>query len=101
MFNKIDEMHNLIVKPAGNMLKIRCPYVGNPQPNITWLKDNKAPERAVGPVLINKWTLRVEDLVVSDGGNYTCIVCNILGCINHTFKVDVIGKLNFHHFYKI
>ncbi|CAG5077539.1 Similar to htl: Fibroblast growth factor receptor homolog 1 (Drosophila melanogaster) [Cotesia congregata] len=93
MFNKIDEMHNSIVKPAGNMLRLRCPYVGNPQPNITWLKDNKAPERAVGPVLINKWTLRVEDLVVSDGGNYTCIVCNILGCINHTFKVDVIESV--------
>ncbi|XP_074100315.1 fibroblast growth factor receptor homolog 1 isoform X2 [Cotesia typhae] len=92
MFNKIDEMHNSIVKPAGNMLRLRCPYVGNPQPNITWLKDNKTPERAVGPVLINKWTLRVEDLVVSDGGNYTCIVCNILGCINHTFKVDVIER---------
>ncbi|KAH0557914.1 hypothetical protein KQX54_012811 [Cotesia glomerata] len=93
MFNKIDEMHNSIVKPAGNMLRLRCPYVGNPQPNITWLKDNTAPERAVGPVLINKWTLRVEDLVVSDGGNYTCIVCNILGCINHTFKVDVIESV--------
>ncbi|XP_008545784.1 fibroblast growth factor receptor homolog 1 isoform X2 [Microplitis demolitor] len=92
MFNKTDEMHNSIVKPAGNMLRLRCPSVGNPRPNITWLKNNEEPKRAVGPVIMSKWTLRVEDLVVTDGGNYTCIVCNILGCINHTFKVDVIER---------
>ncbi|XP_057340805.1 fibroblast growth factor receptor homolog 1-like isoform X1 [Microplitis mediator] len=93
MFNKTDEMHNSIVKPAGNMLRLRCPSVGNPRPNITWLKNNEEPKRAVGPVIMSKWTLRVEDLVVTDGGNYTCIVCNILGCINHTFKVDVIESV--------
>ncbi|KAK0096930.1 hypothetical protein PV326_003858 [Microctonus aethiopoides] len=92
MFNKTDELHSSIVKPAGNMLRLRCPSVGNPKLNITWLKNNEEPKRTVGPISMTKWTLRVEDLVVSDGGNYTCIVCNILGCINHTFKVDVIER---------
>ncbi|XP_034948257.1 fibroblast growth factor receptor homolog 1 isoform X2 [Chelonus insularis] len=91
-FNKTDEMHSSVVKPAGNVLRLRCPSIGNPRPNITWLKDNEEPKRAVGPIIMNKWMLRVEDLVVSDGGNYTCIVCNILGCINHTFKVDIIER---------
>ncbi|KAK0165333.1 hypothetical protein PV328_003853 [Microctonus aethiopoides] len=93
MFNKTDELHSSIVKPAGNMLRLRCPSVGNPKLNITWLKNNEEPKRTVGPISMTKWTLRVEDLVVSDGGNYTCIVCNILGCINHTFKVDVIESV--------
>ena len=94
MFNKTDEMHASIVKPAGNMLRLRCQSVGNPRPNITWLKNNEEPKREVGPIKMSKWTLTVEDLVVKDGGNYTCVVCNYLGCINHTFKVDVIGKHN-------
>lgn len=92
VFNRIDELHPLTVKPAGNMLRLRCPSVGNPRPNITWLKNGEEPQRTVGPIIMTKWTLRVEDLVVTDGGNYACIVCNIHGCINHTFKVEVIGE---------
>ncbi|XP_028982371.1 fibroblast growth factor receptor 3-like [Diachasma alloeum] len=92
IFNKSDELHTSVVKPAGNMLKLRCPSVGNPRPNITWLKNNEEPTRSVGPIITSKWTLRVEDLVVDDGGNYTCIVCNQLGCIKHTFKVDVVER---------
>ncbi|KAK2575290.1 hypothetical protein KPH14_008141 [Odynerus spinipes] len=89
-FNKSDEMHSLIVKPAGNMLRLKCPSVGNPRPNITWLKNNDEPRRSLGTMIKTKWTLRLEDLVPDDSGNYTCIVCNYLGCINHTFKVDII-----------
>ncbi|XP_011300094.1 fibroblast growth factor receptor homolog 1 isoform X2 [Fopius arisanus] len=91
-FNKSDELHQSVVKPAGNMLKLRCSSVGNPRPNITWLKNHEEPSRSVGPIFTSKWTLRIEDLVVDDGGNYTCIVCNHLGCINHTFKVDIIER---------
>ncbi|XP_047365470.1 fibroblast growth factor receptor homolog 1-like isoform X3 [Vespa velutina] len=89
-FNKSDEMHGSIVKPAGNMLRLKCPSVGNPRPNITWLKNNEEPKRSLGTMIKTKWTLRLEDLVPDDSGNYTCIVCNHLGCINHTFKVDII-----------
>ncbi|XP_014481674.1 PREDICTED: fibroblast growth factor receptor homolog 1-like isoform X3 [Dinoponera quadriceps] len=89
-FNKSDEMHPAVVKPAGNMLRLRCPSVGNPRPNITWLKNNEEPRRLLGSAIKTKWTLRLEDLVPKDSGNYTCIVCNYLGCINHTFKVDII-----------
>ncbi|XP_014481673.1 PREDICTED: fibroblast growth factor receptor homolog 1-like isoform X2 [Dinoponera quadriceps] len=91
-FNKSDEMHPAVVKPAGNMLRLRCPSVGNPRPNITWLKNNEEPRRLLGSAIKTKWTLRLEDLVPKDSGNYTCIVCNYLGCINHTFKVDIIER---------
>ncbi|EFN76272.1 Fibroblast growth factor receptor-like protein 1 [Harpegnathos saltator] len=89
-FNKSDEMHASVVKPAGNMLRLRCPSVGNPKPNITWLKNNEEPRRDLGTVIRTKWTLRLEDLVPKDSGNYTCIVCNYLGCIKHTFKVEIM-----------
>ncbi|XP_018402753.1 PREDICTED: fibroblast growth factor receptor homolog 1-like [Cyphomyrmex costatus] len=89
-FNKTDEMHTLVVKPAGSMMRLKCPSIGNPRPNITWLKNNEEPKRDIGSVSKTKWTLRLEDLVTKDSGNYTCIVCNYLGCINYTFKVDII-----------
>ncbi|KAG5328019.1 FGFR1 factor, partial [Acromyrmex charruanus] len=91
-FNKTDEMHTLVVKPAGSMMRLKCPSVGNPRPNITWLKNNEEPKRDIGSVSKTKWTLRLEDLVTKDSGNYTCIVCNYLGCINYTFKVDIIER---------
>lgn len=91
-FNKNVEMPNVVVKPAGNMLRLRCPSFGNPRPNITWLKNNEEPKRTLGVVMITKWTFRLEDLVTADNGNYTCIVCNYLGCINHTTKVEIIGE---------
>lgn len=90
VFNKTEEMHATVVKPAGSTMRLRCLSTGNPRPNITWLKNNEEPRRDLGTAIRTKWTLRLEDLVTKDSGNYTCIVCNHLGCINHTFKVDII-----------
>ncbi|XP_043248037.1 fibroblast growth factor receptor homolog 1-like isoform X2 [Colletes gigas] len=92
-FNKSIEMPNVVVKPAGNMLRLRCPSLGNPRPNITWLKNNEEPKRMLGTFLTSKWTFRLEDLVPEDSGNYTCVVCNYLGCINRTTKVEIIESV--------
>ncbi|XP_078053623.1 fibroblast growth factor receptor homolog 1 [Augochlora pura] len=92
-FNKNVEMPTVVVKPAGNMVRLRCPSFGNPRPNITWYKNNEIPKRTLGTVVITKWTFRLEDLVPEDSGNYTCVVCNILGCINRTSKVDIIESV--------
>ena len=66
-------------------------FAGNPEPNITWTKDGATPGRLLGNVRYGRWSLILEDLVVSDSGNYSCIVCNLCGCINFTSKVDIIG----------
>ncbi|XP_066599308.1 fibroblast growth factor receptor homolog 1-like isoform X2 [Prorops nasuta] len=91
-FVKPDEMHSSVVKPAGSMLRLKCPSIGNPKPNITWYKNNEEPKRTLGAVSKSKWTVRLDDLVTNDNGNYTCVVCNYLGCINYTFKVEVIER---------
>ncbi|XP_011160426.1 fibroblast growth factor receptor homolog 1 isoform X2 [Solenopsis invicta] len=91
-FNNGTDLTNLVVRPAGSMIRLRCPSVGNPKPNITWLKNNEEPKRDLGVAVRAKWSLRLEDVVTKDSGNYTCIVCNYLGCINHTFKVDIIER---------
>lgn len=100
-FNKSVEMSNVVVKPAGNMLRLRCPSFGNPWPNITWLKNNEEPKRTLGSVIVSKWTFRLEDLVPEDSGNYTCVVCNYLGCINRTFKVEIVGECYSFFFYSL
>lgn len=38
------------------------------------------------------WTLLMESVVPSDKGNYTCVVENELGSINHTYTLDVVGQ---------
>lgn len=86
VFNKNEEIHGLVVKSAGSMLKLKCPAGGNPRPNITWTKNNEELSR-------NRWSLKFEHLALEDTGNYTCRVCNHLRCISHTFKVDVVGEL--------
>ncbi|KAL1114790.1 hypothetical protein AAG570_007614 [Ranatra chinensis] len=88
-FTKPKNMHKIIVKPAGNMLKIKCPASGNPTPNITWYKNGTTPDRSLGTINYNQWSIVLEDLTTFDAGNYTCVICNIYGCINSTFKVHV------------
>lgn len=75
------------------MAMLKCRAGGNPTPNITWLKDGMFPKRLYGEFKQNHWSLTLEDLVTEDKGNYTCIVCNEAGCINYTYKLDVVGKL--------
>lgn len=65
---------------------------GNPSPNITWYRDNNVPQRKLGAVHYRQWSITLEDVIPSDSGNYTCVVCNVYGCINYTFKVIIQGK---------
>lgn len=38
------------------------------------------------------WTIIMEAVVPSDKGNYTCVVENKYGSINHTYQLDVVGE---------
>lgn len=37
----------------------------------------------------------MESVVPSDKGNYTCLVENEFGSINHTYHLDVVGEFAF------
>ena len=63
-------------------------FTGNPKPQITWEKDGRKVTDHY-----DQWSLKLEDLSAHDAGNYTCIVCNSVSCINFIFEVDVIGML--------
>lgn len=38
----------------------------------------------------NSWSIVMESVVPSDSGNYTCVVENKHGSINHTNQLDVV-----------
>ncbi|KAG5891988.1 hypothetical protein JTB14_007736 [Gonioctena quinquepunctata] len=89
----LKKMQKLVVKPAGNMFRLNCKAGGYPTPNITWYSKNRTPPtRSMGEIKTNHWSLTLEESTLEDEGNYTCVVCNIVGCINFTFEVDVVER---------
>ncbi|XP_062398543.1 fibroblast growth factor receptor 2-like [Sardina pilchardus] len=76
--------------------KFRCQAHGNPTPTLKWFKNGKEYKRdqRIGfkmrdhPGIIN-----IESVVPSDKGNYTCVVENQYGSINHTYQLDVVESV--------
>ncbi|XP_049276749.1 fibroblast growth factor receptor homolog 1-like isoform X2 [Anopheles funestus] len=93
-FMKKEHMPKIVSKPSGNMVRLRCPADGYPKPNITWTKDRREIERTMGQVKKVNWAIVLEDLVPQDSGFYTCIVCNRVGCIDFTTKLEVKDRVN-------
>ncbi|KAI8437762.1 hypothetical protein MSG28_011996 [Choristoneura fumiferana] len=85
-----EKLYNLEMKTAGSSIRLKCAAKGNPLPNITWYKNKE--HEILRPYLkptYGKWFVELEELSMTDNGNYTCKVCNELGSI-----VVVINTLN-------
>ncbi|KAF6108765.1 fibroblast growth factor receptor 2 [Phyllostomus discolor] len=82
--------------PAANTVKFRCPAGGHPTPTMRWLKNGKdfKQEHRIGGYKVRNqhWSLIMESVVPSDKGNYTCVVENEYGSINHTYHLDVVER---------
>ncbi|XP_063390143.1 fibroblast growth factor receptor 4-like, partial [Cydia fagiglandana] len=39
-----------------------------------------------------RWSILFEEVTRTDNGNYTCLVCNELGCISNTFVLTVVDR---------
>ncbi|XP_078128484.1 fibroblast growth factor receptor 2 isoform X1 [Sander vitreus] len=82
--------------PAANTVKFRCAAEGHPTPKLRWLKNGRPfrqEDRMGGyKVRTQHWTLIMESVVPSDKGNYTCLVENEFGSINHTYTLDVVER---------
>ncbi|XP_059517822.1 fibroblast growth factor receptor 2 isoform X3 [Myotis daubentonii] len=82
--------------PAANTVKFRCPAGGHPTPTLRWLKNGKEfrQEHRIGGYKVRNqhWSLIMESVVPSDKGNYTCVVENACGSINHTYHLDVVER---------
>ncbi|XP_055852756.1 fibroblast growth factor receptor homolog 1-like isoform X2 [Episyrphus balteatus] len=81
-------------KPSGSFIKLNCAVYGVPTPNITWTKNEKPISRSMGKVVYKKWGIQMEDSIPEDSGNYTCLVCNIHGCTEHTTRLYIQDRVN-------
>ncbi|CAH2054795.1 unnamed protein product, partial [Iphiclides podalirius] len=89
-FKHPSKMFNMDMKPAGSSIRLKCAADGNPTPNITWFKNNGTPiARTYFQPSYGKWSMTLDELTKADNGNYTCLVCNELGCINHTVLLHI------------
>ncbi|XP_041440967.1 fibroblast growth factor receptor 1 L homeolog isoform X2 [Xenopus laevis] len=82
--------------PAAKTVKFRCPANGTPSPALRWLKNGKEfrPDQRIGGYKVRSqtWSLIMDSVVPSDKGNYTCIVENKYGTLNHTYQLDVVER---------
>ncbi|XP_063622965.1 fibroblast growth factor receptor homolog 1-like [Cydia splendana] len=83
-------------KDIGHSAVMKCEAKGTPTPNITWYKDNITPVKrtdrgGVLPVTYDVWSILLHDLVAEDSGNYTCRICNPLGCTEHVHRLIITG----------
>uniref|UniRef100_A0A673J9Z3 Fibroblast growth factor receptor n=1 Tax=Sinocyclocheilus rhinocerous TaxID=307959 RepID=A0A673J9Z3_9TELE len=82
--------------PASKTVKFRCRANGNPTPTLKWLKNGKEfkKDQRIGGYKVREhmWTIIMESVVPSDKGNYTCLVENKYGSINHTYQLDVVER---------
>lgn len=65
----------------GETIEVSCAVNGIPPPSIMWFKNNETLVEDSGIVLKdgNK-TLTIRRVRKEDGGLYTCLACNVLGC---------------------
>ncbi|CAH2095159.1 unnamed protein product [Euphydryas editha] len=93
-FKHPSKLFYMEMKPAGSSIRFKCAAEGNPIPNITWYKNNVTPiSRNYFQPSYGKWYIALDELTTADDGNYTCKVCNELGCIQHTYTLNVQERL--------
>ncbi|XP_039210180.1 fibroblast growth factor receptor 1 isoform X1 [Crotalus tigris] len=82
--------------PAAKTVKFRCSSSGTPTPTLRWLKNGREfkPDHRIGGYKVRHatWSIIMDSVVPSDKGNYTCIVENKYGVINHTYQLDVVER---------
>jgi len=68
---------SMVVNETG-AASFQCEVKGNPEPQVTWLKQN-SPLRADKRIVQSRGGLLITDVTSQDGGMYTCKAKNILG----------------------
>ena len=87
---------SVVVNETG-IASLQCEVEGNPEPKVTWLKDNSS-LRADTRIVTSHGGLMITDVTSQDGGIYTCLATNILGKLSSLATLSVQGKK--YYFYK-
>ncbi|KAJ9576473.1 hypothetical protein L9F63_006686 [Diploptera punctata] len=91
-FEEINYNHEKTVV-AGSEAKFECNVSGNPEPRVSWKKNNipVTPHTAPGVMLSpNKQILIIPNVRPHDSGNYQCSVSNRAGRKDRDFRLSVL-----------
>ncbi|GFT31287.1 hemicentin-1 [Nephila pilipes] len=80
----------------GNNATITCFVFGNPQPTITWWKDNKPVYSDKVHFHNNSQLLQIVKVDAQDSGNYKCVASSPLGSEEKQFNLNVLVPPNIH-----
>lgn len=92
----ISDQPKLYMKLQHESVTLRCPAEGRPRPAVTWFKDGHPlpVDTSSSKYEASRFSIRILDLMSPfDRGNYTCVVSNRLGSLNHTYAIDVVVRL--------
>ncbi|CAI6343726.1 unnamed protein product [Macrosiphum euphorbiae] len=74
---------------VGEQLQLSCKAVGNPEPFITWVKDDIDLELSQRVQVFQNNTLIISKAERTDGGHYKCVTSNSLGRKSFQAMVNV------------
>ncbi|GFN75686.1 fibroblast growth factor receptor-like 1 [Plakobranchus ocellatus] len=101
MFENIEKMEEgrNLVKPKGSSISLSCRVVGNPRPEVHWLRNGQAFEELqqqnqMVKLRNNQAVLRLSNLSDKDEASYTCVAMNSLGRVNFTYTLTVVGEIS-------
>ena len=83
----------MVVNETG-IASFQCQVEGNPEPKVTWLKQNSSllADKRIVP---SRGGLMITDVTSQDDGMYTCVARNILGVMKASAALHVQGKQYF------
>ncbi|NP_001158425.1 fibroblast growth factor receptor B isoform X1 [Saccoglossus kowalevskii] len=88
----IGELRLLIEAKEDDMVRFKCPVIGNPRPEIRWMRyGQEIPEQARA-YLQTRQSLRILSVSQEVAGDYSCVSTNKFGSISANFTLLVIKK---------
>ncbi|KAM5147900.1 hemicentin-1 [Mantella aurantiaca] len=89
MIENFDDVHHETIF-ANQSVRLECKASGNPDPVVTWLKDNH-PLTAVGDILLSNQgkVLQIISAQIHNSGVYKCVASSIVGTAELTYVLQV------------
>lgn len=79
---------------TGGGVTFQCRVGGDPLPDVLWRRNAAGGNMPLGRVkVLDDRSLRLEDVTISDEGEYTCEAENLVGAVSASGFLTVYGKL--------
>lgn len=89
---------HLIIAVGKPYLSISCYSQADPYPNVSWITNKQYTEGKYSITSYDNGTgiLTINNIELSDDGQYTCVASNVLGTANDTFMLSVQSEYYIH-----